>query len=577
MGVLCARGGGVHPSDSGGLMSNHPFPPSRSPLHDVDARRPPPSVAARGLAARWWGAFFAGLFVLCAVWAPSQALAQSRSWRAKIDRVETRDAPEIKLFVTFLDDEHWPVNPDYVDLAEVTIDGNLIASRDVERTVWAQEEGGTDLVLVLPATKRLGETAFKGLQEAVPDIMKGLAETDRAGLVAYSRSVEVMAPLSAEKNAGDAYGKATRTGVRPFMFSALDQAITMLQQSPEGRKKAIIFVGDGTDAATIQVSQINEKCKELVTRARKAGVQIWTIGYATGGLNPSDTRAMRLMSRKTGATYRQAGSLRELRPALDQTVGEIVGQLVLTVKPDVDENQTYEFGVKIQSERGPEVETLPYTANVEKVAINWILWGIVCGVCCILTVIILVLLIYILRTIAKSRARREAEELLADLLSDREENCEVCHRVLRPEWNECPFCAQGMKPLDVQEREPPFVYDDQDRRLCNTCGRTCAMEWKACAFCAQGMVPLPEWQKKKDREAMLLGRVDPEKMTEMMMKQQEEEQAKLVAAQVAAAETESARASAMAQGGKECPTCGRIMPPHWPECLFCASGLPPVK
>jgi len=538
-------------------------------------RRRAPALAAG--VSRAFVALLVLATALSAVWAPSGAWSQPKAYRAKIDRVETKDAPEVKIFLTFLDDEDWPVNPDYIDLAEITVSGDLIQSKDIERTVWAQEEGGTDIVLVLPATKRLGETAFKGLQEAVPDIMKGLGETDRAGLVSYSRSVELMAPLSVEKNAGDAYGKATRTGVRPFMFSALDQAITMLQQSPEGRKKAIVFVGDGTDAATIQVPQLNEKCKELVTRARKAGVQIWTIGYATGGLNPSDTRTMRLISRKTGATYRQAGSLRELRPALDQTVGEIVGQLVLTIHPKVDEKQTYDFVVKIQSERGPEVDTEPYTATVEKVAFNWLLWGIVCGLCCILTAVVLVILVIVLRTIAKNRARREAEELLADLLSDREEKCEVCHRAMKPEWESCFFCAQGMKPLQHEEREPPFVYDEQDRRLCNTCGRTCAADWKACSFCAQRMEPLPEWRKKKEREAMLLGRVDPEKMTEMMMKEQEEEQAKMVAAQMAAAESENARASAMSAGGKECETCGRIMPPHWPECLHCASGLPPLK
>lgn len=512
-------------------------------------------------------------------WLGASALvqAQPRQFRTKIDKVLTQDAPELRLLVTFLDEKDTPVNPEHIDLSEVVINDRTTESREVQRGVWAQQPEGTDLVLILPATRRLGPSAFKILQETVPELIKGMGEQDRIALITYSRSVGEDVPLAREKDkVAASYGALKRSGVRPFMFSALDKGITMLQPSPEGRKKAIIYVGDGTDAATIKVEDLNEKLKELITRAEKSDIQVWCVGYATGGLNPSDTRTMRLLSRKTNATYREAPGQRQLREALDQTMGEIAGQLVLTLKADVKEQQTYEFKVRLQSEHGSEIESLPYTAKVNKVATDWVLIGIVAAVCCLVGGLTLIILVIVLYRVNKSRARREAEELLADLLADREEKCDTCHRVMKPEWEECFFCAQGMEPLKHEEREPPFVYDEQDRRLCNVCGRSVPEEWQACAFCAQHQPPLPEWRKKKDKEAMLLGRVDPDKLTEQMLKQQAEEQAAIEAAQAAAMQDMEKRAAATAAGGRECSTCGRMMPAHWPECLHCAAGLPPI-
>ncbi len=503
--------------------------------------------------------------------------AQPKAFRAKIDRVITKDAPDIRLLVTFLDDKDNPVNPDHLDLSQIVLNDSNLEPKDVKRAVWAQQEEGTDLVLILPATRRLGPSAFKILQETVPELIKGLGEKDRIALITYSRSVSEDVALSPAKDkVAASYGQLKRSGVRPFMFSALDKGITLLQPSPEGRKKAIIYVGDGTDAATIQIEALNEKIKELVARAEKSDIQIWCVGFATGGLNASDTRTMRLISRKTNATYREAPGQRQLKEAMDQTMGEIVGQLVLGIKAPVKEQQTYEFKVRLQSEHGPEIETLPYNAKVEKVATDWVLIGIVTGICCIVGGLTFIILVIVLYRVNKSRARREAEELLADLLADREEKCDTCHRVMKPEWEECFFCAQGMEPLKWEEREPPFVYDTQDRRLCNTCGRAVPEEWQACAFCAQKHAPLPEWSKKKRKEAMLLGRVDPEKLTEEMLKQQAEEQAAIQAAQEAAQKEAAAKAAQLAAGARECPTCKRMMPPHWPECLHCAAGKPPL-
>jgi hypothetical protein len=505
------------------------------------------------------------------------ALAGPRDFRAKIDSVDTSDAPEIRLFATFLDDRDQPVNPRLVDLSEIRIDGDQIDPDDIEMEIWLDQDDGTDLVFVLPAVQSISEGAIKVIKDALPEMVGPLGEEDRAALITYSRAVTEVVPLSTNRREAALSYKGEQKGVRPFMYSSIDKAISMLETSAEGRKRAIIFVGDGTDAGAISIDETNKKLGETITRARRANVKIWTVGFSSNGMSETSLRSLALISHKTGATARVATSQRDLQDDLQGTLGEIIGQLVFRISRDFEENRTYEFQLKLQSELSEEVVTETFKAPIGDVRFDWIFWGIFCGITCIV-VGITTLIIFISVVVARRKqARKEAEELLAELLEDRPEKCETCFRSQKPEWEECPFCAQGMDPLTRSQRAVPFVYDDDDNKLCNTCGRVCMAEWAACSFCAQGMEPLPEWLAIKKEEAMLTGNVDPEELAADAMKQAEDQAAAQQAAAAAAAAEVAERQSELAQGGRECPTCARIMKSDWPECLFCASGLPPLN
>lgn len=504
--------------------------------------------------------------------------ARPPGFRAKIDAIDVEDAPELKVMATFLDGQDRPVNPKLIDLVEVRIGEKRVDDSGVELGIWRDEDAGTDLVFVLPAIKGISEATLKTMSEVVKVGTGALRAEDRAALVTYSRAVVIAAPLSVEKDGlATAYEGIEPKGVAPFMFSALDKAVTALETSPPGRKRAVIYIGDGTDAGAIGVDELNLKIEETVSRARRAGVQIWTLGYAPGGMDDVSARTMALVSRKTGATFREATSQREVQSMFEAVIGEIVGQLVVRVHWGFEAQTDYTFKLRLQSENSREVDTMPYTARVNEVRVNWVLWGVVSGLLCLILAIGAIVVVVGAAWWRRRQARREAEELLADLLEDRPEECETCHRVQRPEWEECPFCAQEMPPLSEQERAPPFVYDEDDQKLCNTCGRTCRPEWVACGFCAQGMEPLPEWAALKAEEAALAGEVDPEKMVEEMKKKAAEDAAVKEAAAAGAAKEAAERQAKLAAGGKECATCHRVMDPKWPECLYCASGLEPLK
>ena len=513
--------------------------------------------------------FAVGVFGVCP--------ASAGDYRAKIDGVDTSKAPEIRLFVTFLNRTDLPVNPNLIDLYDVKINDTLVDDDDVELGIWRDEEEGTDLVLVMPGIVGLSEAARKTISEEMKVLEKAMGPKDRVAMVTYSRAVAVVQPLDEAKGkAKEAFDKITPAGVRPFMFSALDQAIEVLETSPEGRKRAILYLGDGTDAGAVGVAEIDEKLRETVARARRAKTKIWSIGFDSNEVSENSRRTFQLLSRKTGATWRFAKTRLELTRALEGSLGEIIGQLVLKLHwGDFEEKKVYDFQVQLQSDNSEETETAVFKAPVEKVRTDWVFWAVVSVLACVVALIVAAFFTWLVVWLRRRRDRREAEALLAELLEDRVQECETCFRVQKPEWEECPFCAAGMKPLSGTQKAPPFVYDDEDNKLCNVCGRVCLPEWTACAFCAEGMEVLPEWQKVKDEEALLTGNVDMEKMAEDARKKSEEEAAVAQAAAAVAAEEARQRQDQLSKGGKECPACGRIMDPSWPECLFCASGAAP--
>ncbi len=514
---------------------------------------------------RWLWALCVGGAVLLGV---CSAQAGPNDFRVKIDRIETKDAPTVKLFTTFLNDVDVPVNPRRIDQVRVFVGDRLLEEDTVEVGIWRDEPEGTDLVLILPATGRMNETAQKALGEASADVVAPLREEDRAGLVAYNFSTNINVPLTIDKSSiQEAYKKVERKGTRPFMFSALDKGLTMLEVSPEGRKRAIIFVGDGTDASAVQLEELNGKLRETIERARRLDVQIWTLGYGPRGVSKDGRRSLKLLSYKTRATFRQASGQKQLREALDATIGEIIGQLVLRVTWDFVENTEYDFRAELKAERSVPTRTDVFKSRVEEVKTDWVFWGALCGALCLLAGLGVFVLLISVRLWRRRRDRLEAEQLLAELLEERPEE-------------------------DDDAREPLFVYTEEGLKLCSSCGRACQYAWEAYPFeeppaAKNGVVcpflqcpydwepPEEDWQKKKIEEAMLLGKPDPNSGKEAL-----EEQAKATAAKQEASKKEAAaaieRQKKIAAGGRECNTCHRIMKPDWPECLYCASGLAPL-
>jgi uncharacterized OB-fold protein len=286
-----------------------------------------------------------------------------------------------------------------------------------------------------------------------------------------------------------------------------------------------------------------------VRRARASDVHIWTLGYDPNGADPLQMRSLQLISRKTGATTRVAQGQRELGQRFDHIIGEIIGQLVLTFPADYDAGHVYEYEASLQSFKMREaLKTRPYKEAVEEVKFNWLLWGVVCGVACLLFVVITLTTVILVVVTRRKRLRREAEEELADLLEEKPEG---------------------------EEPDPAFVYDEEGQKICNVCGRPNHPDWAYCPYDERGDAPLPEWEARKREEAFLLkGEVQKDEAKEAAAK---EAAAKAVADRKKAAKEAQDKARALAAGGQECPTCKRVMDPKWPECLYCASGLKPVK
>ena len=464
--------------------------------------------AVSNVVGRWLMSLMALSLLLCAQVSPAQSQSKgvkNPGYRTKVNSVDVRTAPKVKVRSTFLNPRDVPINPELIDQFDVFVNDERIDRKRVKLGVWSDEEDGTDVVFVLPLTATLGTQAKKKIGKMLPKLANGLGERDRAALVTYTRAVTVRLSLSEDKGElGGRYGGVQPVGVKPFMFSSLNTGISLLEASPDGRKKAIVYIGDGTDASTPDPEALNQKLREVITRARKTGIQVWTVGYNPQGLDDVDVRSLEILARKTGATYRRADSLRDLLYHMDNTLGEIVGELVLTVDWSFEESTAYNFRVRFQSAKSPEIDSDTYKEKVGALKINWIFWSIFMGICCLLAFIGTIVGFFSLRYYRRQRAKERAEKLLADILKEGEEE------------------EEGL--IGAQKPPAPFVYDDKGTKLCNLCGRESEGEWRvgcgavtSCRYFGPENTAIPEWLEKKNRDAVMLGQLDPEALAQKML------------------------------------------------------------
>ena len=527
---------------------------------------------------------------------------QARHERAKIDHVDTSDAPIIRIFVTFLKTNDFPVDPKNLEKVTVLIDG-MEFDGEVQRTTFMDLGFGVDIVFVLSVHGMVGtNTAEAILEAAKTQISDQLKEGDRVGVVIDNGSALEIAPLGPPDGAGKAIGavdpKARGSGA--YTYDAITAGMGLFEdECPPQRKCVLIIVTDGkqTSFLTKELDADKEGLDEKDDKARKrAGVEaflkrsvkeskakrvtIFAVLYKP--FDELEGKVIKLLTRKGGGTWRVARGHREVLEKVKYTFGEIYGQIVFTIDGELQEHTEYKFVVKMERKNAKgAITTLHFDQTVDEIKINWKLILIIAAIA-VGSLILLVIIILVVKFIKKRRKKKkEEEEKLEEakkemgvdeeeeqLEGDEEEveepevdnrpRCPNCKRVMLEHWEECLFCQRQLpKPGEVPKFDAAaapiaagvaglstaaFGADEEEEevRECPDCGREMAPDWPECLFCAAGMGDDNDEQDAGAIQSRALA-VDDE--------EEEEEEQDLT-----------------------CPDCGREMKPHWPECLFCASS-----
>ncbi len=490
------------------------------------------------------------------------AAAQSAEYYAKINRVRASVDGSVTIWASMLD--RLGVAPELRDYERITVSfggANQFFGEDVQVTTFADAGIATDYVLVLPGYEGFGVAnalaAARGagsFQDTYVDAEAG----DTSHILMYGDGV---IPLG-DTNARDLVEiindpEQLMRVARPYMLSALDEAIRHFEELPRANRRVVVLVGNGYDVQLAEASMVRLEegagsmdmrrarnavinhhqniLREYIAALEVAGIRVYTLGF-------NETRAdylevLEVLARKTGGTHRRVRNIGDLaNPSggagrgYEHLGSELRSELVIRPAFAVEGGKEYEVSATFRlhdDNRGDiitEFSTPPFYVTIEEEErkLNLIPILIVVGAILIVVFLLLVAAYFMSGKLRAQRAHQNEIKRLKGVVALATLNCPRCYRVMQPDWQQCLFCGSGMPPL----AEKPQV-----------------------------MVDAEEAQKKLDE---LEGRTEPD------------------LGPVAAGTVAGAAAIAAATGKRTCPTCFRVMENGWTSCLFCDAGMPPL-
>ena len=405
--------------------------------------------------------------------------------RAKINVIDYTRAPELWVFTSLLDAKDRPLPPSKVEGIEVWMNGRKVASPG-ESLPLRSTDHGVAIAMILCGTEtcqRIKKVQMKGMQ-ALGELSRPI---DRGTVWVYENNVRNISDGKwiGLADAAGALSKArvSSTAYKSKWLAATQNAVNMFgghtKKLPANR--IIVLLSDGLDSRDPTGRASEGPIRQIVDAANKWKVRIMTIGYS------SDTDIgmanLKLLSRKTGGTFRRAFRLSEVPILLKETAAEVFYQHVIFAVPNVKEKRKYGFYVAMihRNKRIVTPRKPAYEVHIKKTYFRWAYWGriaLIVGVI-LLVIFLIVLLVWWLKKRKKKKAEIEkaykqaageevddddvedaAEDALEDAAEDALEDaddtveaaakkkaalCKSCGRVMLADWTECLFCARGIK------------------------------------------------------------------------------------------------------------------------------------
>lgn len=416
------------------------------------------------------------LIVLCAL-----LLALPAAGRVKIDRYESASLPQVKLWVSLLDDT-LPIPPKSVRNVSVFADGDLVTG-DIEWEIASEREMPIAASAVIDArgTDRWesAQRAMKVLMDNLPDDSMAFAIVTHDGARRIPKSdwtekpSEIPPSLRSIKSGGEEpqLFRAVRMALRAYPLAEgyepePDGEVEFQPMQKEGDPpfpfdRVLFLIGDGELESGDD--RAHQQIGKLIKMARRRGVRIMSIGVTTGS-DSEELWSLRTLARKTGGTYRRADL--EMGEVAKEVSLELGNRMIITAELDgFGREDEVAFQVKVTSARGEDFSR-DFVAKLGNVLGFWARlgdtiadaweglpwWGrllIVLGASLIGAIIVLLV---VWRKAKKAAAARQAanEERQAEL--DARRPCPICTQMMLPDWTECLFCKRSQ----VAERPMRF-------------------------------------------------------------------------------------------------------------------------
>jgi tight adherence protein B len=226
--------------------------------------------------------------------------------------------------------------------------GQLVSDPSLTPVRSSKEAFGTMLVLDISNSMR-GRPLKDAIASANRFAEQFAGDKEQIGLLTFNDSWRLVQPLSASGDLASALGRVpvTREGTR--MYDALAAALNAIRTAKLAAG-SIVLLSDGADTGS------TTRATELVTRARRMHVRIFTVGLHSTQFDPAP---LRRLADETGANFAEATNSKALAPIFGSIGHRLASEYLLRYRSAANPGAAVVVTLQI---RGLGLSTFDYTA-----------------------------------------------------------------------------------------------------------------------------------------------------------------------------------------------------------------------
>jgi tight adherence protein B len=232
---------------------------------------------------------------------------------------------------------------------QVRENGEIVEGASV--TPAGEEAGQSAVVLVIDATLTMRSPVIDNAIAAARAFAARRSPNQQLAIVTFNRRTTVLLPFTTNQADIDkALASTPSLACCTPLYNAVDEAISLLEQAGVSAG-AIVALSDGADNAS-SVSP-----KEVIARARKSHVRIFSVGLRSGAFRPE---LLQELAAKTEGEYSGADSSQRLAPIFDRLGQRLAGEYIIRYRAGARAGDKVHVSVTVDGLEG--VATSVYVA-----------------------------------------------------------------------------------------------------------------------------------------------------------------------------------------------------------------------
>jgi hypothetical protein len=251
------------------------------------------------------------------------ATAAHASDKLKLERIDFKTTPTIKMYLTYLDGDGRPITGRAKEDFKLVLDAVEQGTASAVQSFGDSKEP-VNLVVVAqngPTMKDVLDDAKRGIGL----LADSLPPQSKMALLAYNGDTKRLSEMGAPADAQSAARTmpADDESVEPRLLDAVRIAMDQLKAIPKGQRKMIVIFADGID-----IDMDAHSFNSIGDRAAQDEIIVDIIGF--NAFDASKLRNVSSLSKKSNGNDRQLKSAGEISSAFNNIIDEIKNQYVAT-------------------------------------------------------------------------------------------------------------------------------------------------------------------------------------------------------------------------------------------------------